>query len=100
MASLALFSSVSSAQAEHCSTAHGRYGIYANNDYLSVDGSKNHLVVVVDALDKNLEKAGWERTAAEGDFVICSERSINPRQLTRQDAVRVKSYSHIRFVGR
>ncbi|HEX6784382.1 MAG TPA: hypothetical protein VF098_06990 [Sphingomicrobium sp.] len=65
-----------------------------------MDGSRDHLVVVIDALDKALEKAGWDRTAADGNFVICSVRSIHPQQLTHHDAVRVKSYSHTRFVGR
>ena len=100
VASLALFSLAASARQEHCSTVRGRYAIYANNDYLSVDGSKDHLAVVIDALDKTLEKAGWERTAAEGNFVVCSDKSINPQQLTRHDTVRVKSYSHIRLVRR
>ena len=99
VASLGLFSSAALARPEHCSTVHGRYAIYANNDYLSVDGSRSQLIVVIDVLDKKLQKAGWERTIAEGNFVVCSHRSVNPQRLTRHDAVHVKSYSHIRFVS-
>jgi hypothetical protein len=93
-----LFSSAATAHAEHCSTVRGRYAIYANNDYLLVSGSKHHVVVVIDALDEKLEKAGWERMAAYGNFVVCSEKSVNPSQLTSHDAVRVKSFSNIHFV--
>lgn len=100
MACVGLFSSAAFAQSEHCSTVRGRYAIYANNDYLEVRGSTNQLIVVIDALDEKLQKAGWERTAAYGDFLVCSKRPVNASQLTRQDAVRVKGYSHIRFVRR
>jgi hypothetical protein len=98
---LTLFgSSAGSAQDEHCSTVYGRYAIYANNDFLWVKGSKHSLVVVIDDLDKQLEKMGWEQTAAFGDFVLCSDRAVDPVRLTIQDRVRVKSYSNVRLLRR
>jgi hypothetical protein len=92
--------SAASARSEHCAAVHGRYAIYANNDYLWVTGSKHRLVVVIDALDKRLQELGWEQTAAYGKFVICSDRAVDPLRLTNQDEVRVKSYSAVRFVRR
>ena len=88
------------ARPEHCSTVHGEYAIYANNDYLRVRGNKHPLIVVIDALDKELEKAGWERTAAYGRFVLCSKKDLSPAELTNRDAIRVKSYSHIQLLPR
>lgn len=98
---LALFgSSTASANGEHCSTVQGRYAIYANNDFLTVKGSKHLLGVVIDTLDKRLERMGWEQTAAYGDFVLCSDRAANPARLSVRDRVRVKSYSNVRFLRR
>ena len=98
---LAVFgSSAAPARSEHCSTAYGRYAIYANNDYLWVSGSKHRLVAVIDTLDKKFQELGWEQSAAVGKFVICSDRAVDPLSLTSQDKVRVKSYSAVRFVRR
>jgi hypothetical protein len=57
-------------------------------------------VIVIDALDKRLEKAGWEQTAAYGQFVLCSEQAASPAALTSRDSARVKSYSHIQLLPR
>jgi hypothetical protein len=97
---LALCSSSAAAGRERCSTVHARYAVSVENDYLQVRGSNHHLVVVIAALDKALEARGWERTAAWGDFVVCSKGPVDPLQLSNRDAVRVKTYSHIRFVRR
>jgi hypothetical protein len=99
LAGSALFaSSAAFARTEHCSTVSGRYGIYANGDRLHVHGSRHLLVVVINALDERLGKAGWETADAFGKFTICYGKALTPLELTNRDAVRVRSYSNIRIV--
>lgn len=84
----------------HCHQVHAHYAIYANRDGLRVLGSKHVLDVAIDALDKELEARGWEKTVAYGDFTVCSERPINPRKLSIRDTVRVTEYSHVIYESR
>lgn len=95
-----------SARSEHCSKVRARYRIYANGDYLWIKGSKHELNFVIDALDRELMKFDhsqeWD---AWGNFVLCTDRAIDPLQLSSaSDAVwvkvRLKNYSGIRFVQR
>jgi len=95
---LAITASPAVAHAEHCSTVVAEYSVYANGDRLRVIGSSHLLSVVVDPLDKRLEKAGWEHAVAYGKFVICSARAVSPKKLTIHDQVRVKDFSRIRIV--
>ena len=88
------------ARVQYCSSVRASYGIYANNDFLQVSGSKHRVVIVIDALDHRLEKLGWERWLATGDFVICSESADPPALLTNKDQMSVRKFSHIRFVRR
>jgi len=91
-------SSPAPAHPEHCSVARGRYGIYANNDFLQVSGSRHRLVIIIDSLDEKLEKLGWERWWVSGDFVICSKKALSPVHLTNKDRVWVRTYAHVRFI--
>jgi hypothetical protein len=88
------------ANAHHCFSVRASYGVYANNDFLQVSGSKHRLVVVIDALDHKLEKLGWERWVATGDFMICSESAGPPALLTNKDQVSLRRFSNIQFVRR
>jgi len=97
-ATVLLVGSSAAVAAERCSTVRGTYSIYANGDRLHISGSAHLLAVVVNPLDEKLEKAGWEKTAAVGEFRICYRRAVTPRQLTIQDAVRVEKFSRIRIV--
>lgn len=92
------------ARVEHCSKVRARYRIYADGDYLWIKGSKHELNNVIDSLDRDLMKFDnsqeWD---AWGDFVICTDRAVNPIELSSAaDAVwvkyRVKSYSNVRFI--
>lgn len=85
------------AQARECRLVHARYAINANRDSLWVIGSKHLLEVSIDALDKELERRGWERTVVFGDFTICAERISDPRQLAVRDRVDVTGYSHLEY---
>jgi len=85
---------------EQCRVVHGRYRIYANHDLLWIAGSKHLLEVVIDELDSELTKRGWEKTSAYGDFKLCVDKIINPQALTISNSVRVAEFSNIRFVTR
>jgi hypothetical protein len=103
--SLLLFSPVALAQvdtfhAEQCSTVRARYAIFADGDRLWVIGSKHLLEIVGDDLDKQLEQRGWENTVVYGDFVVCSTTMKDPKQLTIQDNVTLKGYTHLHFHSR
>jgi hypothetical protein len=82
----------------YCSSVTGRYAIYANNDFLRIDGSRHLLVTVSDELDHKLEHLGWEDHAAVGMFRICYARDVNPSRLTREDRVEIAGFSGMKFV--
>jgi len=85
---------------DHCQTVRARYEIYANGDRLWVIGSKHLLSVVVDPLDTELQKRGWENTVAFGNFTICFDRRTDPRNLNVRDRVVVTSYGDITYRNR
>ncbi len=83
-----------------CTTVRGRYGIYAENDFLWIYGSKHLIEVTNEELDRQLQKRGWERTYAIGLFTICTVEAINPTRLTVRDRVELRSYSGISYRSR
>jgi hypothetical protein len=101
LASLSLISlSAVSSRHERCETVAGSYSIYANGDRLHIEGSRHLLSVVIDSLDSRLQAAGWETAVARGEFTICYEKPVAPRDLTVSDVVRVKNFSKIRILVR
>jgi len=103
--SLLLLSPVAQAQdgtsrPKQCATIHGRYAIYADGDRLWIVGSKHLLEIVIDDLDKQLEKRGWENTVVSGDFEVCATNMRDPKELTIRDDVTLKGYTNPRFRSR
>lgn len=86
--------------AKTCTTVSGTYAIYVNNDFLHVDRSHHLIEVGSDALDKELEKRGWQDVVAKGQFTICSQRATSPLNWTVRDRVDLVSYRNISFVPR
>lgn len=92
------FSDTGNAKLPYCSRVTGRYGIYANNDFLRISSSHTLVVAVSDELDKELEKLGWQDHMAVGAFQICYARDVNPTELSREDRVEIVGFSSIKFV--
>ena len=86
--------------AKNCVTVSGAYAIYANNDFLRIDHSRHLIEVVSDALDKELDKHGWQDVAARGRFTLCSQHATNPLNWTVSDQVDLIAFKDIHYVGR
>jgi hypothetical protein len=83
-----------------CKEVHARYAIYAERDSLWIPGSKHYIYVTDENLDSILQKAGLEDHVLFGDFTICGGSLDDPKKLTNQSNVTIKSYRNIQIRNR
>jgi hypothetical protein len=100
IAFLLLATSQTEKPAKTCATATATYAIYANHDFLRIDGSRHRIEIVSNVLDKELEGRGWVTTVAKGRFKLCGRHVKSPRDWTIRDQIDLISFSDIRFAPR